>query len=211
MKTFMKRILAILLATTAFLLIPTGIHGQDKDTITERIVGQSAQISSIDCRFTQTKTLHIMNGSMVSQGRMVFSRPGRIRWEYTSPSASLFILDGTRAILSSERGTSTVDVNRNKMFKGIARMMGSCISGECLRDSKSFFTSIEETPGEWIATLVPRKKDLEQMWERITIHFDRRKNHVTRIVMNEKSGDRTVIEFSGVKINQPVSEDDFKE
>ena len=138
---------------------------------------------------------------MVSEGKMYCSQPGRLRWEYTSPYSSIFIVNGDTVFLENEGRTDSVDVRKNRMYREMAGFMLGRVSGKCLSDEKSFNVSVTEDAGEWVITLVPVKKSMLQMWTKLVLHFDPARNTVSGIEMHEQSGDLTVISFTDVKLN----------
>ncbi len=177
---------------------------QDQSAIIAAINKHNAAMKTMECDFVQTKHLKMLNDKMVSHGRMYYQQSSKLRWEYTAPYTYTFILNDNKVMLKNSRRTDVIDVNQNKMFKEIARIMMNSIVGKCLTDDKSFKTSIQETPNEWIATLLPQKKDMKQMWTKLILHFDRNKNTVVQVEMHEKSGDYTVIELKNNKLNKAI-------
>ncbi len=169
-------------------------------------IGQAAQnMKSMQCDFVQTKNLKLLNDKMVSKGRMYYQQTNKLRWEYTSPYTYTFILNDSKVLLKKGDRNDVIDVNQNKMFKEIARMMMNSVVGKCLSDKKSFKTSIKETPDEWVATLIPQKSDMKQMWTRLILHFDRKQMAVTKVEMHEKSGDSTIIELQNTETNKTIN------
>lgn len=177
---------------------------QDQASIIATINKHNAAMKTMECDFVQTKHLKMLNDKMVSQGKMYYQQTSKLRWEYTTPYTYTFILNDNKVMLKNSRRTDVIDVNQNKMFKEIARIMMNSIVGKCLTDDKSFKTTIKETASEWIATLIPQKKDMKQMWTKLILHFDRTKNTVVQVEMHEKSGDYTVIELKNNKLNKPI-------
>lgn len=186
-------------------LMPIVAWGQNQSAIIKKMGQACAEMKTMECDFTQTKHLKILKNQMVSQGRMHYQQPNKLRWEYTTPYTYTFILNNNQVMLKNSRRTDVIDVNQNKIFKEIARMMIQSIDGRCLTDQKSFKTTVKETPQEWLATLVPQKKDVKQMWTRLVLHFDRQQNLVTQVEMYEKSGDYTVIELQQPKVNKSIA------
>lgn len=172
-----------------------------EDEMIRRIEDASAAIESLECSFVQTKSMKILDDRMVSEGKMYCSQPGRLRWEYTSPYSSIFIVNGDTVFLENEGRTDSVDVRKNRMYREMAGFMLGSVSGKCLSDEKSFHVSVTEDAGEWVVTLVPVKKSMLQMWTKLVLHFDPARNTVSGIEMHEQSGDLTVISFTDVKLN----------
>lgn len=196
----MKRIFTVLFLSLMTLLV----SAQDQKAIIEKINQVCAEMKSMECDFVQTKNLKILNDKMLSNGKMYYQQPNALRWEYTTPYTYTFILNDNKILLKNDRRKDVIDVNQNKMFKEIARIMMNSIVGKCLTDEKAFKTTIAETPAEWVATLIPQKKDMKQMWTKLILHFDRSKNAVVKVEMFEKSGDSTIIELKNHKTNKGI-------
>ena len=50
---------------------------------------------------------------------------------------------------------------------------------------------------------------MRQMFERIILHFDKKKNMISTVEMLEKKGDRTVIELKNVRSNVSINSNLF--
>lgn len=190
-------------------LLPLAATAQTEKEIIEMIGKSSAEMQTLQCDFVQTKHLKILNDKMVSNGKMYYRQASKLRWEYTSPYSYIFILNDTQVLLKNSNRSDVIDVNQNKVFKEIARLMMNSIVGNCLTDDDSFTTSIQVTADEWVATLVPLKKDMKQMWTRLVLHFDKTSKTVVMVEMHERTGDHTEIRLKNVKVNAPVDDNMF--
>jgi outer membrane lipoprotein carrier protein len=170
----------------------------------------AAAMKTMQCDFVQTKHLKLLNDQMVSHGRMHYRQADQLRWEYTSPYTYTFILNKDKVLLKNERRSDVIDVAQNRVFREIARLMMNSIVGNSLADDKNFTTTIAAGNNEWVATLVSKKKDLKQMFQRIVLHIERQKKCVTTVELYEKNGDHTVILLKNIRINEPVSAQLFK-
>lgn len=201
----MKKFLISLLFSLSLLCV----SAQNQQAIVEKINKACAEMKTMECDFVQTKYLKMLNDQMVSKGKMSYQQPSALRWEYTTPYTYTFVLNDNKILLKNNRRKDVIDVNQNKMFKEIARIMMNSIVGKCLTDDKAFKTTIEETSAEWVATLLPQKKEMKQMWSKLILHFDRTKNAVVKVEMYEKTGDRTVIDLMNTKTNHPIDQKVF--
>lgn len=193
----------------AFILLHVAAYAQNEKEIIDMVGKASAEMKSLECDFVQTKHLKILNDKMVSKGKMYYMQPGRLKWEYTSPYTYTFILNDSQVLLKNSTRSDVIDVNQNRIFKEIARLMMNSILGNCLTDEKSFQTDIETKGQEWIATLVPLKKDMKQMWTKLVLHYDSVKKSVVMVEMHEKTGDYTEIRLDNIKINRQIAESTF--
>lgn len=182
---------------------------QNSEAIIGEINRAAAAMQSLECDFTQTKYISLMNDKMVSVGRMVYRQSDRLRWEYSSPYSYIFILNGSSVTLKSGAKTDVIDIRTNRIFSEIARIMMNSVTGKCLTDSTEFKVSISADSREYVARLTPQKKEMKQMFSSIVLHFDRTAEVVQTIELHEKSGDRTIIELKNIKKNRTVNEELF--
>lgn len=182
---------------------------QNSEAIIGEINRAAAAMQSLECDFTQTKYISLMNDKMVSVGRMVYRQSDRLRWEYSSPYSYIFILNGSSVTLKSGAKTDVIDIRTNRIFSEIARIMMNSVTGKCLTDSTEFKVSISADSREYVARLTPQKKEIKQMFSSIVLHFDRTAEVVQTIELHEKSGDRTIIELKNIKKNRTVNEELF--
>ena len=147
----------------------------------------------------------MLNDKMVSHGKMYYRQSDKLRWEYTSPYAYIFILNGTKVLLKREKHDDIIDVRQNKIFKEIARIMMNSVVGKCFSDNKDFHVSIASSASDWITTLLPQHSNMKQMFQKIIIHFNKQRSMVSRVELYEKNGDRTVIDLKNVLTNTPVN------
>ena len=200
----MKKILTILVlvigAMSHVYAQPTG-----DQQVKQEISQVAAKMKSMKCDFIQTKQLKMLNDKMVSKGRMYYQQGNKLRWEYESPYKYVFILNDSKVVLKNNGRNDVIDVNQNKMFREIVRIMMNTVVGKCLTDEKDFKVGIETSATEYAATLIPLRKDLKQMFSKIALHFNRQKKMITQVELSEKNGDITVIELKNVQTNVSIS------
>lgn len=203
----MRKILYFLLIA----LLPAAAMAQTKNEqqIIQTINKASAGLKSMECDFVQTKHLKMLNDKMVANGKMYYKQPDKLHWEYTSPYKYTFILNDNKVVLKKNGRNDVIDINQNKMFREIARLIMNTVVGKSLGDGKTFKASVKETPSEWTVTLVPQKKEMKQMWTTIVLTFSRSQQMISKVRMCEKNGDYTLIEMKNVKMNKLVSDAHF--
>ena len=204
----MKNIFYILYFVFA-VIAPMTALAQSEAQIRQQINQAASQMKSMQCDFVQTKHLKMLNDKMVAKGKMYYRQGNQLRWEYVTPYAYTFILNNNKVLLKNSQRNDVIDVNQNKVFKEIARIMMNSVVGKCLADEKDFKTQISTEGQEWVARLQPLRKDMKQMFQQIILHFDRKQSVVSVVELLEKNGDRTVIELKDIHKNEPISSDLF--
>lgn len=199
-----KRILTLLL-TGLLMATPVAAQRVNDAAVIRQINTAASNLRTMQCDFVQTKYMRMLNDKIMSRGHMYYAQPNRLRWEYTSPYTYIFVLNNSQVLMRKGRNSQVVDVNQSRVFKEITRIMMNSVVGKCLSDRKDFKTSIAATQTEWIATLVPQKKNLRQMFKTIRIHFNKRRLMVSVVELYENNGDRTVIELKNVRANQNIN------
>jgi outer membrane lipoprotein carrier protein len=159
----------------------------------------------MQCDFVQTKHTKLLADASVSKGRLSYRQPDWLCWEYTSPTVHTFKIDGEKVLMSDNRRTREVDIRRNRMYREMARLMTNIMSGQSLVGDQDFQVTLaaaDEKKTEWVATLVPRRKEVRRMYASIILRVTPAQWIVRQVELVEPKGDRTVIELSNIKIEK---------
>lgn len=195
----------LLLFFMVLCIVNANAQSFNETTVRQQIENAAANMKTMQCDFVQTKTLRMLNDKMVSQGKMYYQQSDKLRWEYTSPYLYTFILNGSKVLISKGKRNDVINVEQSKFFKEIARIMMNSVVGKCLNDKKDFKVSLSATPTEYIATLFPQQRQMQQMFQKIILHFNRQRAMVAKVELVEKRGNHTVIEMKNVKVNSPIN------
>ena len=202
MKKITGLLLCLLLTLTAQAQGLKKADAAQQRQMIERINRAAAGITTLECRFTQVKTLRFLNDKMTSSGRMLFMADGgRLRWEYQQPYQYTFVINGEKVYIKSARNTQTIDIRQSRLFQSIAEMMMNSVTGKSLTSSADFGCTMYSGGDEWVAQLTPKRKEMKKMFKEIRLHFSAQQQMVTQVEMTEPSGDTTVITLKDVKTN----------
>lgn len=174
-----------------------------------KIEKASASLTSLQCSFIQKKTLTVLSESVISKGKLLYKNGNRLCWQYSSPYFYLFALNGDKVYIKNEKTTSQFDTKSNALFKEISLLLLNSIKGTGLIDPKKFDVSFYESATILKAKLTPKNKTLKSLLSTIALYFEKTTYLVHTIEMIEPSGDATTIVFSEVKLNQPISDENF--
>ena len=187
----------ILFTIYCLLFTVLAAQGLSEQKIIEKMASAAEKIKTVECNFTQTKQSKMLSKPQMSEGKMFCQQPDKLRWEYTSPRASTLVLEGTEARLLKGNEQEA----RNKFIGEMARMIMNCVAGKNLTDNKTFQVSAKEMPTEYVATLVPQRKDMKRLYTKLVLHYNLKQETVTEIELHEKNGDRTLSELHDISIN----------
>lgn len=198
----MKRFALILLVLLPLRIgAQTALSAEEQALILDKIEKSSSVMNSMNCSFSQTKKMKMLKGDMQSSGVMYFSKPDKLRWQYNSPYKYIFILNGGKVKMESSSSSQSIDVQHNKMFRQIADIMLGSITGGGLKNSKDFNVEIYREGDSYFARLLPKKKEIRHIYEKIEIWFNPSLTMVSSVMMKEKTGDETIVKLLNVKTN----------
>ena len=182
----------------------TPVTGSELTTTVTALNKASAQLKSMECEFVQTKNLKMLKDKMVSKGKMYYAAPDKLRWEYTNPYQYLFIFNGSKVFIKNKGTQNVIDTKSNKIFKEVARIMMQTVTGKALSDSNDFVISVSKDASTYFVSMTPKKRDLKQLFQSVTLSFNRNSKLIDCIRINEKNGDYTVIKLTNLKSNRSL-------
>ena len=197
----MKKIFVIV--TGLILLLALGVSAvtvnmqQTEDEMIESIVKASSNITSMKCDIAQTRRIPLMDEPQKSSGTMIYIKPSRFSLDYTEPFAWKLKVDGDNIIM----GTESAEGEAGRLFKGISSMILGCMSGEMLKDRRTFRVTVTDEGDQWKALLIPVRRDMKKMFGQIELGFDPDTRLLRRLLMEDAGGGSTEILISNVRLN----------
>lgn len=185
------------------------VSAQTVKQVRQRVNTVAAQMKTMECDFVQTKTVRMLNSKLISRGKMYYQQTGKLRWQYLSPYQYTFVLNGNQVKLKSQGRNDLINVEQNKMFKEITRIMMNSVLGKCVDSSRDFKVALSGSGNNWKALMTPQSKTMKQMFQSISVVFNYQRGTVSAVQLVEKNGDKTVIVLKNVKSNQPLHADLF--
>ncbi len=144
--TMLKNILlglaALFAGVTCLAADLTPMSPEDTQKAIHEIISACAEIKSLQADFTQERSNSMLSETLISKGKMYYQE-GRLRWEYTSPAAFLFVSDGANTVLKSGDGIQKIDASSNRIYKRIAGMIRGSLTGEALSGTDDFTADVQ--------------------------------------------------------------------
>jgi outer membrane lipoprotein-sorting protein len=181
---------------------------KDTTLLKQKIESMSKATTSIESDFTQEKNLSMLSEKIISKGHFVFKKENLLRWEYTSPSKYLIVINKDKIVIKDEKKTTKYDMNSNKVFKEINDIMLSCVQGTIFKSNK-FKTSYFESDKLYKLELIPQEKNMKETFKKINLYFDKSVTSVAKMEMIEKNEDLTSLDFINKTLNAPIAETIF--
>ena len=178
----------------------------EQNALIAKINKAAAEMKSMSCGFTQTKYISLLSDKMVSEGKMYYRQPDKLRWEYTSPYQYQFVFNGKKVFMGNKTKKDVIDAQSNKIFREIARIMISTVTGKALSNTADFKIEVSDEKALWQVTLVPKKKELREMFSKIVLLFNKSNLMISEIDIYEKNNDRSNIKLKNISTNATINE-----
>lgn len=208
----LKIVVILLLSSGAALAaVPDTSYKTMKDTafFNNRLKTYNAGLHTIECDFVQQKYMSILTEPVVSNGKFCYKNGVMIRWEYTDPFKYVIIINNGRMSIKDDEKISSYDLTASESFNKLNTILGKILQGNVLNDKNDFTCSYYENDLNYKLVLTPGSKDIKAFFKNIILFFEKKMFSVSRVLMNEVSGDKTDILFNNRKINNEISDDKF--
>lgn len=200
--------LLLLFATTAILS-----HGQDYRKMANptecrnALQAQHNSTSSLSAVFTERIYSSMYESSKKSNGKLLYKRSQKIRWEIVSPRKQVILINGN-SIRINEEGKEVASNSSGAVAKKIQKMMINLISGDFLNE-KDFAISYFENNLSYKLVLMPKNQSLSKYISSIVLIFDRKKMMLSEMSLIESETDKVVYSFTSVVVNQNINDNKF--
>ena len=191
------------LSAQSGVLLPADKAGE----VMRKLTSAASEIKSLQCSFIQTKTSTLLAEAAVSKGKMAFSSPDRLRWEYTEPFSNVLIVRGDSVYMSGHQARAGSAAER--IQKAITGMVTGMVSGRKLFDESQYEIQLFDDGRRWRAEMLPKSRSMKRMFTRLTLCFDKQSQRVVEVKFVEVCGDQTTIQFKEVVCNAPVDQSLF--
>ena len=200
----MKRVLFFYILIT--LGLQCAVAGTSQDLASLKEIAKNIQ--SVKADFIQKRFLPILTKPLLSEGRLFFSLPGSLRWEYLSPLRSVMLQKGDTIKLyhfsegawKSEK-TPAVE-SRRMVLAEISRWFQGRFD-----ESKAFKPLY--FPGPPARIILTPMEGIDKFIQRIEIVMSAKPGVIDRVEIDEPGGSRTSMEFKKVENNSRIPAEIF--
>ncbi|ACS78599.1 LolA family protein [Maridesulfovibrio salexigens] len=171
---------------------------------------RSQSIKSISSDFTQQSHITLFAEVMEAKGKFCFARPNNLRWEYTAPFVSGFLLKGQKGLKWD--GASKESTQFNTETSPEMAIISEQILAWTTMDIpwlQSLYSIKVTNYSPAVMELTPKSSKTKHFLNLIRIFFAPDETHLESIELHEPSGDYTKIIFSNVLLNQKLDQDIF--
>ncbi len=176
------------------------------DAVVDGVQKFYADAHDLKARFTQTYTYKVYDRKQVSTGTVYFKKPRRMRWDYTTPQAKVFVADGQTLWV--------YEPEENQVFKRSLKAAQlpvalTFMSGE--GDLKAaFHTQLlpSKDADRYVVELVPKKHEGD--YQKLLLHVDKATFAVRASTVIDPVGNTNHVRFEDVSTSVGLPDSGFQ-
>jgi outer membrane lipoprotein carrier protein len=160
--------------------------------------------------FVHTYRGGVLNKQLTERGRLLVKKPGKMRWEYTSPEKKLFVSDGVKiySYVPEDKQVIVSDVpSGDNLTTPVLFLAGK---GNLTRDFSPSFTDPPTggAPGSRALKLVPKTAQPDYDW--LVVVVDAATLGLRGLVYSDPQGGTSTFSFTNMKENAGLTDNEFE-
>jgi outer membrane lipoprotein carrier protein len=178
------------------------------DAVARVLQSKYDRVSDFSADFVHTYRGGVLKQQATESGRLLVKKPGKMRWDYTSPDKKTFISDGHKlySYIPKDKQVIVATVPPDDEAPTPALFLTG--KGNILRDFSVAFDKVTEAgPGTIALKLTPKKREPEFSWLTLVLEPDSLK--LSMMITVDPQGGRSVFSFKNLKENIGLADNEF--
>ena len=177
----------------------------------ERQRARQAGIRSFRATLIQKRRSPLLVREAVSEGRFLFGRPDRFRWETETPERRIVVADGSTltVYLPASKEAERYDQRDQSAARMALELLATGLGGSPADLERRFEVGASRKDGKLEVTLVPKARWFRRAVASITVVQGEESPLPERVVVTGTRGDRTETTLRDVSVNPPLPADAF--
>jgi outer membrane lipoprotein carrier protein len=197
--------MTLALCCALVLSAPPAAPNQEGEAI-RRVQAFYEKAHDLSARFTQTYDNQAFHQKLVSEGRVLWKKPGMIRFDYEKPDEKFFVVKHDRIVSYSpaSQQAMTGPFHADKLSASVAFLFGK---GDLAGEFNVRKVDRSDLASGIALLLTPKKED--PRFERVYLVVDPQSYEVRESVVVDASGNENRFAFSDIKVNTGVADGAF--
>ena len=202
----MRRLLATALALGSCAWVTAQTPAPNADTVARALQQRYQTITDFSADFVHTYRGGMLRTKTSERGTVKIKKPGKMRWEYTSPEKKTFVSDGVQIYSYVPADKQGIHSPVPKDDEATTAMLFLAGKGNLLRD---FEVSYVDAPSaDTVALrLDPRKKQRDYDW--LIVAVDKNSMQIRQLTAADQQGGRSTFQFSNYRENTGLTDSVF--
>lgn len=165
------------------------------------------RVKDFSADFTQHYESSVLRRKVTEAGRVQVKKPGRMRWDYTTPEKKVFVSDGQRISLYIAADNQVTVSPMPKQDEATTALLFLVGKGDLTRDFAVSFASRSGEPGTYALRLDPRIAERDYEWLELVV--DRSTLQIRELSFDDRQGGRNTIQLTNFKENAGIPDKTF--
>ena len=178
------------------------------DTVARDLQRKYDRVTDFSADFVHSYRGGVLKQQATERGTLLVKKPGKMRWEYTSPEKKLFVSDGHKiySYIPQDRQVIVGTMPGDEQAPTPALFLTG--KGDITRDFTAVFDKVAEAqPGSVTLKLTPKRREPE--YESLTLVVDPKTLTLQMLITVDSQGGRSAFTFSNLKENIGVADNQF--
>lgn len=178
------------------LLSPSIARADDVKGALDDLAKARANLKSLVAPFVQTRQIGLLATEVKSRGELTLVRPDKLRWELLPPDATTYWITSSGVYFRS--GSSGKATKAPAGAGAMSLVLGDIMTfmgGDLSTLSSRYDLTVPSRDGGITLVAVPKSPELKKALARLEIKTTPELWGMSRVTMDEASGDKSVIEF----------------
>jgi outer membrane lipoprotein carrier protein len=202
----MRRVALLVTAVAAVLTISTSAQAPSASQVASALQDKYNQVRDFSADFTQEWESGVLKRKITERGTLQVKKPGKMRWDYTSPDKKLFVSDGTNLYLwepANNQVTASAVPKQDEATTAVLFLVGK---GNLTRDfNVSFLPNVPA--GMYGLRLEPKLPERDYDWLQLVV--DQKTMQIRTLTAGDRQGGQSTFIFSKFKENIGLSDSAF--
>lgn len=161
-------------------------------------------VKTLQADFQQT--VETKKGPRQASGRLLLSRPGQFRWIYDQPDPQEIVSDG-KTLWLYDKGLE--QVTERALSGAIDSTPAALLAGNNVLATQFTIKALPAQDGLYPVELTPKTAD-NQGFEKLRMIFTDKRALLQAMELTDSLGQTVRLRFSGVRVNQKISAEQFR-
>jgi outer membrane lipoprotein carrier protein len=202
----MMRFLVLALTVGMLHAAPVAQQRPTAEALAQALQQRYQGIRDFSADFVHTYRGGVIRRQLTERGTMAVKKPGRMRWNYTSPERKTFVSDGTKlySYIPDDRQVIVTTMPSDDSATTPALFLTG--KGNIARDFTASYADTT-TPAAPALKLVPRRPETE--YETLVVVLDPASLRITSLTTTDHQGGLSTFLFTNLKENRGLSDKEF--
>ena len=195
-------------ALVLFVSAASAAQSPSAETTAANLQRKYDRVSDFSTDFVHSYRGGVLKQQATERGRLLVKKPGKMRWEYTSPEKKLFVSDGRKIYSYIPLDKQVIVGTMPQGDQAPTPALFLTGRGDITRDFNVAFDKVPDAPAGSVALkLTPKRREPE--YESLTLVVDSQTFNLQMLITVDAQGGRSAFTFSNLKENVGLADNQF--